>query len=279
MTYTQSNRSDLFMLQHKTAVITGGSGALGSAMARALAEAGGRVAVLNRRPESSGRVVDEIRAAGGEAIALSCDVLDRAALDRAYARVLDAFGSVDILINAAGGNQPRATVSPETSFFTLDPQAVRHVVDLNFLGTFQSCQVFGRGMAEAGSGVIVNIASMAALRPLTRVVAYSAAKAAVVNFTQWLAVYLAQEYGPALRVNALAPGFFLTQQNRYLLTEPESGQWTARGETIVAHTPAGRLGQPEDLVGTLLWLVSPAAAFVTGTVIPVDGGFAAFGGV
>lgn len=186
MAYTQPNRSDLFMLQHKTAVITGGSGALGSAMARALAEAGGRVAVLNRRPESSGQVVDEIRAAGGEGIALACDVLDRVALDRAHARVLDAFGSVDILINAAGGNQPQATVSPETSFFALDPQAVRHVFDLNFLGTFQSCQVFGRGMAEAGSGVIINIASMAALRPLTRVVAYSAAKAAVVNFTQWL---------------------------------------------------------------------------------------------
>jgi len=269
----------LFDVQGQTAVITGGSGVLGSAMASALAKAGARIAIISLHSASSARVVETIRADGGEALGIACDVLDRAALERAREEILRSFASIDILINAAGGNQPGATTSHEVSFFDLDRQAVDTVFDLNFTGTFQSCQVFGRGMAERGQGCIVNITSMNAIRPLTRIPAYSAAKAAVANFTQWLAVHMAQEYGAQIRVNAIAPGFILTEQNRFLLTEAETGTMTARGQAILNHTPMGRLGTPEDLLGTLFWLVSPASAFVTGTVIPVDGGFSAFSGV
>ncbi len=192
---------------------------------------------------------------------------------------MEAFDHVDILVNAAGGNRPEATTSAEQSFFDLDAQAAQDVFNLNFMGTLYSCQVFGYDMAERKQGCIVNIASMNAVRPLTRIPAYSAAKAAVANFTQWLAVHMAKEYSPAIRVNALAPGFFLTEQNRYLLTDRQSGEMTPRGAAILQHTPMGRLGDPADLVGTLLWLVSPASAFVTGTVVPVDGGFASYSGV
>src|SRR5438874_2584063 len=192
---------------------------------------------------------------------------------------LKTFGPIDILINAAGGNSPQATTSAERSFFDLDLQGVDSVFGLNFMGTFLSCQVFGRGMAERGQGCIVNVTSMSALRPLTRIPAYSAAKAAVANFTQWLAVYMAQEYSPRIRVNALAPGFFLTEQNRYLLTDRQSGDLTPRGQAILNHTPMGRLGTPEDLLGALLWLISPASAFITGVIVPVDGGFSSFSGV
>ncbi len=269
----------LFNIQGQTAVITGGGGGLGSVMASALAEAGVRVAVISLHSTSSAKVVETIRADGGEAIGIACDVMDRAALEQAREEILRSFASIDILINAAGGNQPGATTSHEVSFFDLDRQAVDTVFDLNFAGTFQSCQVFGRSMVEQGHGCIVNIASMNALRPLTRIPAYSAAKAAVANFTQWLAVHMAQDYSVQIRVNAISPGFFLTEQNRFLLTEAETGAMTPRGQTIIDHTPMGRLGAPEDLVGTLLWLVSPASAFITGTVIPVDGGFSAFSGV
>ncbi|HEX8032875.1 MAG TPA: SDR family oxidoreductase, partial [Ktedonobacterales bacterium] len=191
----------------------------------------------------------------------------------------ERFGPVDILINAAGGNQAGATTSDTSSFFDLSLDGVQQVFATNFTGLFQCCQVFGRDMAERGSGSIINIASMSGIRPLTRIPVYSAAKSAVANFTQWLAVHMAQEYNPQIRVNAIAPGFFLTEQNRYLLTDQATGAWTQRGATIVAHTPMGRLGAPGDLLGTLLWLSSPAAAFVTGIVVPVDGGFSAFGGV
>jgi len=273
------NHHTLFNIQGQTAVITGGSGGLGNIMARALAEAGACVAVISLHSTSSDKVVEAIRADGGEAIGIACNVMDRAALEHAREEILRSFASIDILINAAGGNQPGATTSQELSFFDLDRQAVDTVFDLNFAGTFQSCQVFGRSMVEQGHGCIVNIASMNALRPLTRIPAYSAAKAAVANFTQWLAVHMAQEYSFQIRVNAISPGFFLTEQNRFLLTEAETGAMTPRGQTILNHTPIGRLGAPEDLIGTLLWLVSPASAFVTGTVIPVDGGFSAFSGV
>jgi len=273
------NHHTLFDIQGQTAVITGGSGGLGSAIAYALAEAGVRVAVISLHAASSAKVVKAIRAGSGEAIGIACDVMNRAALERAYTEVLDSFGHIDILINAAGGNSPQATISAATSFFNLDVHAVNSVFGLNFMGTFQSCQVFGRAMADRGQGCIVNVASMNALRPLTRIPAYSAAKAAVANFTQWLAVHMAQEYSPRIRVNAIAPGFFLTEQNRFLLTEAESGTWTPRGQTILNHTPMGRFGAPEDLIGTQLWLVSPASAFVTGVVVPVDGGFSAFSGV
>ena len=238
-----------------------------------------RVAVISLHAASSAKVVEAIRADGGEAIGIACDVMDRAALERAYTEILNSFGHIDILINGAGGNSPQATTSANTSFFDLDVHAVDFVLGLNFTGTFQSCQVFGRSMVEQGHGCIVNITSMNALRPLTRIPAYSAAKAAVANFTQWLAVHMAQEYSVQIRVNAISPGFFMTEQNRFLLTDAQSGAMTPRGQAILNHTPMGRLGRPEDLIGTLLWLVSPASAFVTGTVIPVDGGFSAFSGV
>lgn len=269
----------LFAVRGLTAVITGGSGVLGSVIANALAQAGARVAVISLHAASSTNVVERIRAAGGEAIGIACDVMDRDALERARTEVLNSFGHVDMLINAAGGNSPHATTSVDLSFFDLDVHAVEAVLGLNFTGTFQSCQVFGREMAERKQGVIVNITSMSALRPLTRIPAYSAAKAAVANFTQWLAVHMAQEYSPAIRVNAIAPGFFLTEQNRFLMIDAANGDPTPRGASILHHTPMGRLGDPGDLVGTLLWLISPASSFVTGIVVPVDGGFSAYSGV
>ena len=279
MVVKKMNIATLFNVQGLTAVITGGSGQLGRVMAQGLALAGAQVAVVSRSAETSAMVAGAINTDGGKAIGIACDVMDRAALERTLEQVTSTFGPVDILINAAGGNQPRATTSAELTFFDLDAQALEQVFGLNFTGTLKSCQVFGRGMAERGQGCIVNVTSMSGSRPLTRVPAYSAAKAAVVNFTQWLAVHMAQEYSPRIRVNALAPGFFLTEQNRFLLIDAQSGSMTPRGQAILNHTPAGRLGLPEDLLGTLLWLVSPASAFVTGVVVPVDGGFSAFSGV
>ena len=248
-------------------------------MASALAQIGAKVAILGRHAEAAQTVARAIQAEAGSALGIACDVLSRTSLEQSREQITNAFGPVDILINAAGGNSPSATTSAEQSFFDLDTQAVSSVFGLNFTGTFQSCQVFGRSMVEQGHGCIVNIASMNALRPLTRIPAYSAAKAAVANFTQWLAVHMAQEYSAQIRVNAISPGFFLTEQNRFLMRDAQNGALTARGQTIIDHTPMRRLGAPEDLVGTLLWLVSPASAFVTGTVIPVDGGFSSFSGV
>jgi len=273
--YAQS----LFTIKGQTAVITGGSGGLGRAMAQGLAQVGVKVAIISQHEEKARRVADEIIARGGEALGIGCDVVEQDALLAAYEHVTAALGPVDILVNGAGGNQAGATTSPDLSFFDLDTAAIDRVFALNFSGTLKCSQVFGRVMAERKQGCIVNIASMNSLRPLTRIPAYSAAKAAVTNFTQWLAVHMAQEYSPQIRVNAIAPGFFLTDQNRFLLTDAQSGGYTARGETILAHTPMRRLGEAEDLVGTLLWLVSPAARFVTGIVVPVDGGFSAFSGV
>ncbi|GAC1427013.1 MAG: SDR family oxidoreductase [Ktedonobacteraceae bacterium] len=269
----------LFSLQGLTAVITGGSGALGNAMARGLASAGARVAIISLHAETGTRVVEIIRATGGQAISIASSVIDDAALERAVEQVTSTFGPVDILVNAAGGNNPLATTNDMRSFFDLSTEAANSVFSLNAIGTIQSCRAFGRGMAEHKQGNIINITSMSALRPLTRIPAYSAAKAAVANFTQWLAVHMAQEYSPNIRVNAIAPGFFLTEQNRFLLTDEQSGELTARGQTIINHTPMARLGTPDDLVGTLLWLASPASSFVTGIVVPVDGGFSSFSGV
>lgn len=268
----------LFSLQDKVAVITGGAGGLGSVMVRALARAGAQVIILNRTLEKAEHLAREVRQEGGKALALRCDVQRPEVLRVARQRVVEAFGRVDILINAAGGNRPAATTTPEQPFFHLSPAAMKAVLDLNLLGTIYPCQVFGERMAEQGSGVILNITSMAALRPLSRVVAYSAAKAAVANFTQWLAVTMAREYSPAIRVNALAPGFFITEQNRFLLVD-ENGNLTPRGRDVLAHTPMGRFGEPEDLAGAVLFLVSDASRFVTGTVVTVDGGFSAFAGV
>jgi NAD(P)-dependent dehydrogenase (short-subunit alcohol dehydrogenase family) len=269
----------LFGLAGRVAVVTGGGGVLCGAMSRALARAGARVAVLDLNEEAARRVAGDVVAGGGEAIAVQCDVLDRISVEAAAQTVLEDFGRVDILINGAGGNKKQATTGPDLTFFDLPADAIRWVFDLNFVGALLPSQVFGRIMAEQGAGIILNISSMNAFRPLTRIPAYSAAKAAVSNFTQWLAVHMAQEYSPNIRVNALAPGFFLTEQNRFLLTDEATGELTPRGKTIIAHTPMGRFGDPEDLIGTMLWLLSPAAKFVTGIVVPVDGGFSAFSGV
>ena len=269
----------LFSMRGKVAVVTGGSGVLGGALARGLASADAQVAVLGRREDRCRNVAEEITAAGGIAMGLGCDVLDRASLEHAAAEIERIFGPADILVNAAGGNAPEASTSATRSFFDLESADLEAVFRLNLTGTVSSSQVFGSAMAQRGEGVVITIASMAAIRPLTRIVAYSAAKAALVNFTQWLAVHMAREYSPRIRVNAIAPGFFLTGQNRFLLTDPATGAWTERGTAIVAHTPMGRLGEPDDLLGTLLWLASPASAFVTGAIIPVDGGFSAYGGV
>jgi NAD(P)-dependent dehydrogenase (short-subunit alcohol dehydrogenase family) len=254
-----------FGLDGQVAVVTGGTGALGSAMAAGLAAAGAHVAVLARRtPE-----VDH-------ALALTADVLRRDELIAARDRVVNRWGRLDILVNAAGGNVPGATLEPGASVFDLPEEAFREVVDLNLLGTLLPTQVFGAVMD--GEGSIVNVSSMAAPRAITRVVGYSAAKAAVENLTRWLAVELARTHGAGLRVNAIAPGFFIGEQNRRLLLESD-GTLTERGRTIVERTPAGRFGEADELVGTLLWLCGPGAAFVTGAVIPVDGGFSAFSGV
>jgi NAD(P)-dependent dehydrogenase (short-subunit alcohol dehydrogenase family) len=270
--------SDLFSLNDKIAIITGGTGVLGSAMARGLAQAGAKVGILGRRKEQAESVVADIKAAGGKAIALSADVLQKDQLQAARDALLAQWGRVDILVNAAGGNAPDATVPPDKTVFDMPLEALRFVLDLNLVGTLLPSQVFGAVMAEQKAGCIVNISSMAARRPLTRVVAYAAAKAAVDNFTQWLAVELMRKYGPGLRVNAIAPGFFIGEQNRRLLLN-EDNTLTARGQTIIDHTPAGRFGEPDELIGTLIWLCSPAAKFVNGVVVPVDGGFNAFGGV
>jgi NAD(P)-dependent dehydrogenase (short-subunit alcohol dehydrogenase family) len=269
----------LFGLSGKVAVVTGGGGVLCGAMSRALGRLGVRVAVLDLIPGAAQSVADEIVAAGGEAMAVPCDVLDKAAIEAAAQQVLDSFDQVDILINGTGGNRKEATTGPDKAFFDLPADAVQWVFSLNFMGTLLCSQVFGRRMAEQGNGLILNISSMNALRPLTKIPAYSAAKAAVSNFTQWLAVHMAQECSPRIRVNAIAPGFFLTTQNRFLLIDEETDDWTPRGRTIIDHTPMGRFGDPEDLLGTVLWLLSPASAFVTGIVVPVDGGFSAFSGV
>ncbi len=266
-------------LSGKVAVVTGGGGILCRAMCKALAERGAAVAVLDLAPEAAGRVAEEIRASGGQVIAVEANVLNRESLDQAAETIHRECGPIDVLVNGAGGNKAEATASPGKSFFDIPADAIQWVFNLNCLGTILACQVFVPDMIAKQGGVVINIASMAGIRPLTRVVAYSAAKAAIANFTQWLAVHLAQEYSPKIRVNAIAPGFFLTAQNEFLLIDRETKKPTPRGETILAHTPAGRYGAPEDLLGTLLWLASDEAAFVSGTIIPVDGGFAAFGGV
>lgn len=263
----------------KTVVITGGAGVLAQTMVEALSAWGCKVAILDVNARQGEEFCRRLAAPPARMRFWPTDILQKGQLEKVAAEVIQVFGRVDILINAAGGNRPDATVSADKSFFDLPAEALRFVFDLNCLGTILACQVFGRQMAQQKSGVIVNIASMSAFKPLTRIPAYSAAKAAVSNFTQWLAVAMAQDYAPQIRVNALAPGFFLTDQNRFLLLDKDTGALTPRGQQILAHTPMKRFGQPTDLLGTLGWLISDAAEFVTGIVVPVDGGYAAFGGV
>ena len=277
-------------LSGKVALVTGGGGVLCSEFAKALAASGAKVAVCDLRVDAAQKVVDEITKDGGTAIAVGANVLDKASLEAARKTILEKFGTVDILLNGAGGNNPKGTTSKDTldpedlegaaegikTFFDLDPAGIEFVFNLNFLGTLLPTQVFARDMAEKGDAVILNVSSMNAFRPLTRIPAYSGAKAAVSNFTQWLAVHFAKV---GIRVNAIAPGFFLTNQNHDLLINPD-GSYTARSQKILAHTPMNRFGVTDDLIGTLLWLVdNNASGFVNGTVIPVDGGFAAYSGV
>lgn len=316
----------LFDLTGKVAVVTGAGGVLCSEMAKSLAKAGARVAVLDLAEDAAEKVADEINGNSrqvfkdrrhlsedrrqvqedrGEdaeerrytmedrrqiaidrrqkmtdkALAVKCSVLDKNQLESAKEAIIGKFGKIDILINGAGGNKKEATTSDQLSFFDLPADAIRSCFDLNITGTMLSCQVFGKVMAQAKKGIILNVSSMNALRPLTKICGYSAAKAAVSNFTQWLAVHINQNYSTEIRVNAIAPGFFLTGQNRFLLTDEKTGQLTPRGKTIIEHTPMGRFGQPDDLTGTVLWLVSDAARFVNGIVVPIDGGFSAFSGV
>ncbi len=262
----------------RIAVVTGGTGVLGREMSRTLVACGANVVLLARNREKAEALVKDI-SGPGRVMIVPGDVLKKDTLEESAQKVIAEFGRLDCLINGAGGNHPQATTSPSLPFFDVPEEALRFVVDLNLLGVIFPSQIFGKRMAENGEGVIVNISSMAGIRPLTRVMGYSAAKASVSNFTQWLAVHMATEYSPRLRVNAIAPGFFLTEQNRFLLTDKETGKLTPRGQSILDHTPMRRFGDPADLLGTLLWLLSPASAFVTGIVVPVDGGFSAFGGV
>jgi NAD(P)-dependent dehydrogenase (short-subunit alcohol dehydrogenase family) len=263
----------------RTIAVTGGGGVLCSTLAKALAACHANVVVLDRDVALAERAVAELTGTRGKHRALFVDVLAKPAIDEAVAAIQADYGKIDGLINGAGGNNPKATTSVERSFFDIPVEALQFVSNLNLLGTILPSQSFARVMAEQKQGTILNISSMNAFRPLTRIPAYSAAKAAVSNFTQWLAVHLAQEYSPEIRVNAIAPGFFLTDQNRFLLTDAKTGALTARGNKIIEHTPMARFGAPDDLVGATLWLLSPAASFVTGVVIPIDGGFSAFSGV
>jgi NAD(P)-dependent dehydrogenase (short-subunit alcohol dehydrogenase family) len=263
----------------QTVVITGGAGILGSEFACALVGFGANVAILDINPVPGQAVLGRMGERAKQAAVFECNVLNTESLGKAAAAVRARFGKVHCLINAAGGNQPQATTSPDLTFFDVPTDALRWVTELNLLGTVLPCQIFGKIMVEQGYGTILNIASVNSIRPLTRTPAYAPAKAGIANFTQWLAVHMAQEYSPRIRVNAIAPGFFLTNQNRFLVTDRGTGEYTPRGKAIVAHTPMGRLGEPEELLGGVLWLLSPASSFVTGSVVVMDGGFTAYSGV
>lgn len=262
----------LFDITGKVVVITGGTGILGKAIAKYLALEGAKVVILGRRAEAGNAIVADIKAVGGEAMFLTTDVMKQDVLEQNLADIVAAYGRVDSLLNAAGGNMPGATISPDGTFFDLKPEEFQKVLDLNLTGTVIPSQVFLKQMVEQGEGTIVNFSSMAAFRPMTRVAGYAAAKAGISNFTAFLATEVAKKFGEKIRVNAIAPGFFLTEQNRTLLTNPD-GSWTQRGADVIRQTPFGRMGQPEELCGTIHYLISDASKFVTGTVAVVDGGF------
>ena len=271
--------SRMYDFTGQTVVVTGGAGVLGGEIARALVGCGANVAILDLNLDPAKGILEQMGPRASQALTVRTNVLEVDSLRQAAETVLEKFGAVHCLVNAAGGNKPQATTGPNLSFFDLPADALRWVFDLNIIGTVLPSQVFGKIMAEKGEGTILNISSMNAFRPLTRIPAYSAAKAGVSNFTQWLAVHMAQLYSPKIRVNAVAPGFFMTQQNRFLLTDEKTGELTARGKSIIDHTPMACFGKPEDLFGAVLWLLSPASAFVTGVIVPIDGGFSAYSGV
>lgn len=265
-----------FNVKDQVFAITGGTGVLCSEMARELAAAGAKVAVFSRSEEKAKALEAEIREAGGDALGVACDVLRKDSVVRARDLVMAAYGRVDCLINGAGGNHPDATANDQRSFFDIPEEAMQYVLNLNFMGTLLPSQVFGEALAGQKSGCIINVSSMAALRPLTRVGGYGAAKAAVSNFTQWLAAWFAQNVSPEIRVNAIVPGFLLTNQNRFLMVDRQTGQSTPRGAHVLQQTPMGRYGAPEELVGAVIFLASPASSFITGVTLPIDGGFSAF---
>ncbi len=270
---------DLFELRNKSIVITGGAGVLCGAMALELARRGAKIGVADYDEFRAIALSRTIESEGRTALPLKLNALDRSSVEQAVQKAVRQFGQIDVLINGAGGNKKDATCSPPVTFFDLPDSAIRAVFDLNCMGTIIPSQIVGQHMADRGEGVMINISSMNAFRPLTNIAAYSGAKAAISNFTQWLAAYMAQRHSPRIRVNAIAPGFFLTEQNRFLLTDEKTGELTARGKTILDHTPMRRFGEPGDLIGTIIWLISEASRFVTGIVVPVDGGFSAFSGV
>ena len=276
------NRDDLLKMYDfsgRTYAVTGGAGVLASGVVTLLANCGANVMILDRNLARLPEIQAAAGADGSRIDGVQVDVMSRESLEAAGAAIKARFGTLYGLVNAAGGNSPKATVSPTLNFFDIPEDGMRFVLDLNILGTVMPCQILAKQMVEAGEGVILNYSSMNAYRPLTNIAAYSAAKAAITNFTSWLAVHLAQNYSGKIRVNAIAPGFFLTEQNRFLLTDKETGAWTPRGQRIFDHTPMGRLGTDDDTMGCVLWLLSDASAFVTGITVPVDGGFSAYAGV
>lgn len=276
--FTTETLNKLFSLQGKVAIVTGGAGVLGGAMAHGLAAAGAKIGILDRRAEKAAQTVAALCAAGGMAMALPADVLDRDQLNVARDQILAQWGRIDILINAAGGNTAEASIVGERTFFNQPREAIDHMLNLNFMGSLIPAQVFGEVMTKTGSGAILNISSMAAVRTLTRALGYGAAKTAIDNFTRWLAVEMCLRYSPQIRINAIAPGFFIGEQNRDILLTPDKNL-TQRGQQIISHTPMGRFGEPEELIGAAVWLCSDAAHFVTGIVVPIDGGFSTYSGV
>jgi len=263
----------------KTIVITGGAGVLCKEIALSLIDCDANVILIDKNIDMAEKVLKDAKVDTEKAIAIFGDVLEPETLQKSCDIILQKFGKIDCLINGAGGNNPKATTNKDFSFFDIPEEALKFVIDLNLLGTFLPSQIFGKEIAKQNEGVILNISSMNAFRPLTRIPAYSASKAAVSNFTQWLAVYFAQEFSPNIRVNAIAPGFFLTEQNRFLLIDKDTGKLTERGKKIIEHTPMSRFGEPSDLIGAVLWLLSPASKFVTGIILPIDGGFSSYSGV
>ena len=271
--------ADLFDLKGKGIVVTGGAGVLCGAIAEYLAMAGAKVCIADYDEFRANELANKLKDKGAFALPLRINVLKKEEVADAFSCALDCMGRIDVLINGAGGNKKEATATEELPFFDLPAEALQGVFDLNFLGTFLPCQIFGKYFAQQKEGIILNVSSMNAFRPLTKICGYSAAKAAVSNFTQWLAVHMCQNYSTNIRVNAIAPGFFLTQQNRFLLMDEKTESLTPRGKTIVDHTPMGRFGSPDELLGATHWLLSDASKFVTGIVVPIDGGFSAFSGV
>jgi len=271
--------TDIFSVKDKCIVITGGAGVLCGTLAKQLAGLGAKVCVVDFDVMRANELCKQIESDGGFAIPVEANVLDKKKIQEAFSCAVESMGRIDALVNGAGGNKKQATTSDELSFFDMPADAIRDVFDLNFLGTLLPSQVFGKYMAEKGEGIILNVSSMNAFRPLTKIAAYSAAKAAVSNFTQWLSVHMCKNYSKDIRVNAIAPGFFLTKQNRFLLTDEKTGELTPRGQQIIDGTPMGRFGDAEELLGAAVWLLSDASKFVTGSVIPIDGGFNAYSGV